>query len=138
MIWLIAEDEADILNLLTMVITVWGYTPLAFESGQKAWDWLDTVESGAYTGPLPDFALMDIRMPGKKGNEVSRRIRSVNSLKHIPVALMTAFSLDEADRLEMQTVDGVDAIISKPLPGFDDLHIILKNVIQEKQSAKSE
>jgi len=138
LIWLIAEDEADILNLLTMVITVWGYTPLAFESGQKAWDWLDTVESGAYTGPLPDFALMDIRMPGKKGNEVSRRIRSVNSLKHIPVALMTAFSLDEADRLEMQTVDGVDAIISKPLPGFDDLHIILKNVIQEKQSAKSE
>ncbi|MBN8617884.1 MAG: response regulator [Anaerolineae bacterium] len=138
MIWLIAEDEADILNLLTMVITVWGYTPLAFESGQKAWDWLDTVESGAYTGPLPDFALMDIRMPGKKGNEVSRRIRSVNSLKHIPVALMTAFSLDEADRLEMQTADGVDAIISKPLPGFDDLHIILKNVIQEKQSAKSE
>lgn len=138
MIWLIAEDEADILNLLTMVITVWGYTPLAFESGQKAWDWLDTVESGAYTGPLPDFALMDIRMPGKKGNEVSRRIRSVNSLKHIPVALMTAFSLDEADRLEMQTADGVDAIISKPLPGFDDLHIILKNIIQEKQSAKSE
>jgi len=138
LIWLIAEDEADILNLLTMVITVWGYTPLAFESGQKAWDWLDTVESGAYTGPLPDFALMDIRMPGKKGNEVSRRIRSVNSLKHIPVALMTAFSLDEADRLEMQTADGVDAIISKPLPGFDDLHIILKNIIQEKQSAKSE
>lgn len=130
--WMIAEDEADIRNLVTMMCRVWGHNPIPFESGQKAWDFLDSVEAGTYTGPMPEFALMDIRMPGKKGNEVAARIRQVEALAHIPIVLMTAFSLNDDERATMMNDDGVDQIITKPLPDFNQLHTILHGIIRAK------
>lgn len=137
MIWLIAEDETDILSLLAMVFEAWGHKPLAFPSGQKVWDWLDNIESGTYAGDIPDFALMDIRMPGKKGNEVANRMRTIPALKNIPLVLMTAFSLTESEKQEFQDRDGVDAIISKPLPAFDVLQSTLNRIIRNKQVDQS-
>ena len=137
MIWLIAEDEVDILNLLTMVVQVWGHKPLAFESGQKVWDWLDKIESGTFAGELPHFALMDIRMPGKRGNEVANRMRTIPALKRMPLALMTAYSLSETEQKQIQSADGVDAIISKPLPTFDELRSTLNRIIASKQTNES-
>lgn len=130
--WLIAEDEVDIRNLVAMVCKVWGHDPMPFESGQKAWDWLDEVEAGRYTGPLPSFALMDIRMPGKRGDEVAQRIRTVEPLKNIPIVLMTAFILTEDERTKMMTEAGVDHIINKPLPDFDKLRKTLHDIIDRK------
>lgn len=136
MIWLIAEDEADILNLVATMCRVWGHEPLMFESGGKAWDWLDTIESGQYSGPIPDFVLMDIRMPGKKGNEVANRMRTMNTFRNTPIALMTAYVLSPADREVMMENDGVDEIVGKPLPSFDELHRLLHGVIERKAKAK--
>jgi CheY-like chemotaxis protein len=131
--WLIAEDEADIRNLVVMMAQVWGHTPLSFESGQRVWDWLDEVEAGQYDGQIPDFALMDIRMPGYKGHEVARRIRTVDVLKNIPIVLMTAFVLSDSERQDMIDNFGVDHIVKKPLPDFVDLQQILQNIIDRKQ-----
>jgi CheY-like chemotaxis protein len=133
LIWLIAEDEVDILNLLTMVVQVWGHKPLTFESGQKVWDWLDKIETGTFAGEMPHFVLMDIRMPGKKGNEVANRMRTIPVFQQIPLALMTAYSLSESEQKQMQSADGVDAIISKPLPAFDELLTTLNRIIANKR-----
>jgi CheY-like chemotaxis protein len=132
LIWLIAEDEADILNLLTVMSQVWGHQTITFPTGQKAWDWLDTVELGTYTGTLPEFVLMDIRMPGKKGNEIARRMRTITAFHNVPITLMTAFSLDDAEKQALKDDDGVDAIIGKPLPDFLELQKILNGIIQSK------
>ena len=137
MIWLIAEDEVDILNLLTMVVQVWGHKPLAFESGQKVWDWLDKIEAGTFAGELPHFALMDIRMPGKKGNEVANRMRTIPAFQQMPLALMTAYSLTESEQNQIKSIDGVDAIISKPLPTFDELLTTLNRIIANKRISES-
>ncbi|HRF93632.1 MAG TPA: response regulator [Aggregatilineales bacterium] len=132
--WLIVEDEADIRSLVSMMCQVWGNVPLAYESGQKAWDWLDAVESGQYKGAMPDFALMDIRMPGKRGNEISARIRTVKQLQHIPIVLMTAFVMSEDEMNQMKKDFGVDAVINKPLPDFDRLRTILYDIINRKKA----
>lgn len=132
--WLIAEDETDIRNLVVMMAQVWGHNPMPFENGQKAWDFLDEVESGAYTGPLPEFALMDIRMPGKRGNEVSQRIRTVEAVQHIPIVLMTAFVMSDDERHSMMEEYGVDQIINKPLPDFQQLNVILHDIISKKMA----
>jgi len=134
-IWLIAEDEADILNLVATMCQVWGHSPLAFESGQKVWNWLDDVEAGRYVGKMPEFVLMDIRMPGKRGNEVAQRMRTVSALKQTPIALMTAYSLSTDEKSAMMNGDGVDQIIPKPLPTFDELHRILNQIIQDKRAS---
>ncbi|MBP6298518.1 MAG: response regulator [Anaerolineae bacterium] len=133
--WLIAEDEADIRNLVGIMCTVWGHVPLAFESGQKVWDWLDQVEAGTVGTGLPVFALMDIRMPGRRGSELAQRIRSIDKLKDIPIVLMTAFVLgdDEIDHLKQEY--GVDHVINKPLPDFDRLGIVLHDLIKQKHDS---
>jgi CheY-like chemotaxis protein len=84
---------------------------------------------------LPDFALMDIRMPGRRGNEIAGRMREMDRLKHIPIVLMTAFVLseDEIDRLRQDF--GVDHVINKPLPDFDRLGVILHDIIKRKTEA---
>jgi CheY-like chemotaxis protein len=132
LLWLIVEDEADILSLIATMCQVWGHQSITFPNGQKVWDWLDQVEAGNYQGKLPDFALMDIRMPGKYGNLVANRIRTIPILKHIPIALMTAYALTSDDREKIMKTDGVDYIINKPLPDFDELRTVLNQIIAEK------
>jgi CheY-like chemotaxis protein len=129
--WLIAEDETDIRNLLDMMCQVWGHSTLTFETGQKVWDWLDGVESGT-AASLPDLVLMDIRMPGKKGNEIASRMRKVDALRRTPIVLMTAFALNERERADMMRQHGVDHILSKPLPDFDQLRTILHKIVDNK------
>lgn len=136
MIWLIAEDEADILNLIATMCQVWGHSAITFENGQKVWDWLDTIDSGKYTDKMPEFVLMDIRMPGKKGNDVARRMRTMSAFKPIPIALMTAYSLSVDERKAIMETDGVDEILSKPLPNFEELRTQLNHIIQTKQATK--
>lgn len=131
---MIAEDEADIRNLVATMASVWGHTTLTFESGQKAWDWMDSVENGTHTDPLPDFALMDIRMPGYRGDEVATRIREIAAIAHIPIVLMTAFVLSEDERLDMMRTAGVDKMINKPLPEFGELKTLLHEVIDKKNN----
>ncbi|MFN8449423.1 MAG: response regulator [Anaerolineae bacterium] len=132
MTWLIAEDEADIRNLVALMCQAWGHTPVTYENGQKVWDWLDGVEKGEQSD-LPELILMDIRMPGKKGNELANRMRTLEKLQQTPIVLMTAYSLNEQERQDMISKDGVDRILNKPLPDFDQLRIILHEIIQQKQ-----
>jgi CheY-like chemotaxis protein len=136
--WLIVEDEADIRNLVVMMCQVWGNTPMPYESGQKAWDWLDSVEAGTYAGAMPDFALMDIRMPGKRGNEISARIRTIPALQKIPVVLMTAFVMSEEEMERMRQEFGVDEVINKPLPDFDQLRSVLYGIIDRKKAKNAQ
>ncbi|NOK86198.1 MAG: hypothetical protein GFH27_549411n28 [Chloroflexi bacterium AL-W] len=132
--WLIVEDEADIRNLVVMMCQVWGNTPIPHESGQKAWEWLDSIEAGTYNGLMPDFALMDIRMPGKRGNEISARMRTIPLLQNIPIVLMTAFVMSEEEMERMRREFGVDEVINKPLPDFDQLRMVLYGIIERKQA----
>lgn len=130
--WMIAEDEADIRNLVATMCQVWGHTPMTFESGQRAWDFLESIAEGDYEGDLPEFALMDIRMPGYRGDEVAKRIREIEAVQNIPIVLMTAFVLSDEERMSMMNESGVDEIINKPLPDFLRLNEILHQIIQEK------
>jgi len=132
--WLIAEDEADIRLLVATMAQVWGHTPMPFESGQQVWEFLEKVQSGEHTAPLPEFALMDIRMPGRWGNEVALKIRDTAPIQSIPIVLMTAFVLNDDERQEMMTEYKVDHIINKPLPDFMELKKLLEGVIARKRN----
>jgi two-component system, cell cycle response regulator DivK len=133
MTWLIAEDETDIRNLLDMMCQVWGHQTMTFENGQKVWDWLDALEGGS-APQLPDLILMDIRMPGKRGTELANRMRQLSPLSSTPIVLMTAFALSEQERQEIMLADGVDQIISKPLPDFEKLGSLLHGMIASRRT----
>ena len=133
--WLVVEDEEDIRNIVKVMFQVWQHTPMECRNGHEAWNWLDEVESGTFNGDLPELALMDIRMPGHKGHEIARRIRTLEPLRQIPIVLMTAFSLTESERTAMLQEYGVDCIIYKPLPDLFELKQTLDSVYQRKAAA---
>ena len=135
MMWLIAEDEADIRILISMMCQLWGHSTLVFDNGQQVWDWLDQLEKETEAVPVPDLLLMDIRMPGKRGNELAQRMRQIPALQRRPIVLMTAYALSDGERQEMMASDGVDAILSKPLPDFEELQALLHNIHEQKQTA---
>jgi len=130
--WLIAEDEADIRMLVSTMTRLWGHHPMPFESGQKAWEFLDRVQTGEHQSPLPEFALMDIRMPGYWGNEIAHKIRQTAPIRNIPIVLMTAFVLSEQERRAMMSEYGVDYIVNKPLPDFMELKTLIDGIIARK------
>jgi CheY-like chemotaxis protein len=77
---------------------------------------------------------MDIRMPGKRGNEISKRIRETEPIKDIPIVLMTAFVMGEDEMEVMRKEYGVDYVINKPWPDFDRLRGVLHDIIENKKN----
>jgi CheY-like chemotaxis protein len=130
--WLVVEDEEDIRNIVKVMFQVWGHMALEFRDGNEAWTWLDSIESGMVKNELPELALMDIRMPGHRGHEIAKRMRSISPLQHIPIILMTAFSLTDSERQEMVQQYGVDHIVHKPLPDFFEFQRLIEKISADK------
>lgn len=131
--WLVVEDEEDIRNIVKVMFTAWGHTALDFRDGNQTYAWLDKVEAGTYQDELPELALLDIKMPGPRGNEIARRMRAMEAFKTIPLVLMTAFTLEDQERQSMVRDDGVDYIINKPLPDFFELKKLLEEISEKKK-----
>jgi CheY-like chemotaxis protein len=132
--WLLVEDDNDIRNVVAVMMSVWGEKPLPFPDGTAAWNWLDSVANGTFKGELPDLALMDIRMPGYTGDKVAARIRQTPVIKDIPIILMTAFSLTDAEIKEMMEQTGIDHLINKPLPDMEIFRSTLYRVRDERRA----
>lgn len=131
--WLVVEDENDIRTIMTVLFTTWGHTPMEFTNGHEAFEWLDKVEAGTFTGELPGLALMDIRMPGHYGTEIARRMRTIKALEDIPIILMTAFPTNDAQMRELLDTKIIDEIVNKPLPEMFELKALLDRVYEAKQ-----
>jgi DNA-binding response OmpR family regulator len=79
---LIAEDEQDILELITFTLQYGGYQVIPTSNGNQAWE--------RTRKELPHLVLLDIRMPGMSGYEVCKRIKSDHQTKSIPVVFLSA------------------------------------------------
>jgi DNA-binding response OmpR family regulator len=132
--WLVVEDEEDIRNIVKVMFTAWGHASIDFRDGNQTYDWLDKVEAGTIQGELPELALLDIKMPGPRGNEIARRMRTFDQFKTIPIILMTAFTLEDHERQSMVRDDGIDYIINKPLPDFFELKKQLEEIFEKKKA----
>lgn len=95
---LIADDEADIVNMLRRFFQSRGYRVFSAASGSEA---VALAQRG------PDIILLDVNMPGMDGLEVCRRIRDHISC---PILFLTA-RVEEADKLRGFAAGGDDYIV---------------------------
>jgi DNA-binding response OmpR family regulator len=79
---LIAEDERDIRDLIAFTLQFAGHNVVATTNGEEALE-------AAMQNP-PDLILLDVRMPRMTGYEACKRIKSDQSLQHIPVIFLSA------------------------------------------------
>jgi len=77
-----------------------------------------TVTSGKaalnlfFQGYVPDLVLLDLRMPDQDGWETYERIKAINNIHHVPVAIFTS-SEKPADKANAQRMGAAD-YIKKP------------------------
>ena len=98
---LIADDEAEIRDLLRLYLEKDGYEIYEAADGMEALAILDREK--------PDLAILDIMMPGPDGYRVLQNIRETNN---IPVILLSARSGDSDKILGLDL--GADDYITKP------------------------
>ncbi|BCY05287.1 response regulator transcription factor [Actinoplanes sp. L3-i22] len=79
---LIADDEADHRDLLSLALRRFGYQVVTADDADSA---LQVLARGGV-----DAALIDVRMPGPSGIELCRRIRDDPALESLPIMVVSA------------------------------------------------
>ena len=79
---LVVDDDQEILNLLELALADEGYTVARATNGQDA---LDVLQE-----ETPGLILLDLMMPVMNGWALCQEIKSRESLRDIPVVLMSA------------------------------------------------
>lgn len=122
---LIADDEEDIKIILSMYLENMGYDIVT------AYDGLDALET--IKERKPDIILMDIMMPTLDGIEVVRQIKAIDSLKDIPVIMLTAAA--HSSMVEKAMAAGAEDYIAKPFEP-EKVHEVIQHILNESQKNK--
>jgi len=101
---LVADDDEDILQLVSFRLERAGYNVVTASDGAKA--------IAAAREHHPDLAVLDVMMPGMNGYEVTRALRADEQTAAIPVILLTA-RVQEAD-VSRGFEAGADDYLRKP------------------------
>lgn len=101
---LIADDDPDILMLISLTLERDGYDVMVARDGLTAYE--------AAVERLPHLVVLDMMMPGIDGCEVARRLRANDSTKDVPIVIVTAFA--EESQAAMALEAGADAYVKKP------------------------
>lgn len=121
---LVAEDDAEMLELLSRVLREEGYGVVTASDGHHA---MARIEEGDF-----DLVLSDVRMPGPDGMEVLRR--AMASRLHQPVILMTAFGSISSAVEAMRA--GAFHYLTKPF-NLDDLLEIVNGAATQIRQLRS-
>lgn len=102
---LIADDEADILEIINYNLTQQGYEVYTASNGDEAIDRAKLLN--------PDLIILDIMMPKKTGIEVCSILRTQPLFQNTLIIFLTALS-DETSHIKgLET--GADDYVSKPI-----------------------
>lgn len=97
---LVVEDDADLGDVVAMVLGAAGYTPVLAKDGREALERLRDFK--------PRVILLDLMMPGMNGWELRAALQRDPALAAVPVVVMTgdgnaaskAAALDAADYMQ--------------------------------------
>ncbi len=112
---LIADDEAEIRNVLHLYLEIDGYEVVEAENGLEALEKIRREQ--------PDLVILDIMMPGLDGYRVLRNIREQNN---IPVIMLSAKDTDADKILGLDL--GADDYITKPFGPLEAVARVNSNI----------
>ncbi len=101
---LIAEDEKNILEALSFILSREGYAVASALDGNAAIEHMRDNKT--------DLLILDVMLPYKNGFEVLKTVKTDPSLGNVPVIMLTA----KGQAQDRQTAEqmGVDAFVAKP------------------------
>ena len=121
---LIVEDEPDIREVISYNLTQVGLEPVSSADGETALQKAEEL--------VPDLIILDLMLPGIDGLEVCRILKQKESVRHIPVLMLTA-KADEVDRIVGLEL-GADDYLTKP---FSPRELVLrvKSILKRSTAA---
>jgi len=102
---LLADDEPDILEIISYNLTQQGYEVYTAKNGDEALDKAKLLN--------PDLIILDIMMPKKTGIEVCKILRTQSIFKNTLIIFLTAIDDEPTHIKGLET--GADDYISKPI-----------------------
>lgn len=87
---LLVEDDPFLLNMYATKFELENFDVVIAEDGEKGYK--------AVLKETPDIVLLDVMLPKMNGFEVLEKIKGIDSVKHIPVMLLT--NLSQKDEIE--------------------------------------
>jgi DNA-binding response OmpR family regulator len=118
---LVADDDPEILTLLSLRLKQRGYEVLEAVDGEKALE-----EARA---KHPDLVILDVMMPQKNGWEVARELKHDEKTKGIGIIVLTA--IGEKMNEITSPLYGADEFIDKPFE-FDKLEAAIERVLDKR------
>jgi len=114
---LVAEDEADLREILKVTLEQEGYRAILASDGDEA---IKKIEKKSF-----QIALIDIKMPGVNGKELISKIKQINP--RLPIVIVTG-SLDFKE--EMSLKKQAYEYIHKPFR-LDELVGVVKGALRQ-------
>jgi len=115
------DDEKDFTDMIENYFAVRGYEVLVANDGESGLAMIRDAQ--------PDVALIDLKMPGKRGDEILVQLKRV-SPKTIPI-MITACESEDAVRERLLELGAVE-VFDKPLQSIKNLEAKIKEVLGNK------
>ncbi len=111
---LLIEDEPNIIEAISFILSRDGWTVHTHSDGQTA---TDKVREGR-----PELVILDVMLPGRSGFDILRDLRADPATADIPVLMLTARGQTK-DR-EMADRLGVSRFMTKPFSNAEVLESV--------------
>ena len=118
---LVADDEKDIRELITITLRFAGHEVIPASNGEEAW------QTALKT--LPDLILMDVRMPRMSGYDACQQIKEEETTRHIPVVFLSAKGQESEVQAGLEA--GAAEYILKPFAP-DQLAQKIRSILEQK------
>lgn len=108
---LVAEDNQEMLSLLTRFLRRDGYDVIQARNGLELMHWIEVMVRSSPGTPPIDLIVTDLRMPMYSGQDCLEELRATGNAT--PCILITAFGDEEVHRAAY--AGGATAVFNKPL-----------------------
>ena len=106
---LLIEDEPNIIEAISFILSRDGWTVHTHEDGETAMDKVRTQP--------PDLVILDVMLPGRSGFDILRDIREAEASKNLPVMMLTARGQTKDRDLALRL--GANHFMTKPFSNQD-------------------
>jgi len=125
---LVVDDNTSARSTFASYLRAWGCIPVEAASGQEA---LDILKDKASTDNEISLVATDSHMPLMDGFELAAHIRAVNTMKDVPIIMLTP-SGSIGDGLRCSQV-GIQGYLPKPIRS-DELHRVITAVLKQGEA----
>ena len=113
---LVVDDDRDILDMVKLLLNTQRYSVETIFKGDQVLEQAKIF--------MPDLILLDVKLGGHDGRTLCKHIKSVDTLKHIPIILFSATPGLAETYAECEATD----FVAKPFDAFELIKKIEKHL----------